>query len=227
MELINKLESLADRLKSLKQLSDIDLSNLQEQIDKIKSEELPPLEDELVKYVDLINDGREPDESEQNTLNQMESLFDQIDASIFSICLKFGLDNSNFDDTSLHISTNEEETVGYDPKSEEFSIVLNEIAKSALKKIEINDTDYRIVEIMKSILTGIVFGETDTVIVRKAFSELLLSGFVLDKDKIKEMCVNTREKCQLQLLGLRIAVDSIRNYDCSAEQVLSQISIFL
>ena len=112
-------------------------------------------------------------------------------------------------------------------RNKEFSIVLNEIAKSALKKIEINDTDYRIVEIMKSILTGIVFGETDTVIVRKAFSELLLSGFVLDKDKIKEMCVNTREKCQLQLLGLRIAVDSIRNYDCSAEQVLSQISIFL
>ena len=227
MELINKLESIADCLESLKQLSDIGLSNLQEQIDKIKSEELPPLEDELVKYVDFINDGREPDESEQNTLNKMESLFDQIDASIFSICLKFGLDNSKFDDTLLHIYTNEEETDEYDSKSEEFSIVLNEIAKSALKRIGINDSDYRIVEIMKSILAGIVFGETDTVIVGKAFSELLLSGFLLDKDKIKEMCVNTREKCQLQLLGLRIAVDSIRNYDCSAEQVLSQISIFL
>ena len=112
-------------------------------------------------------------------------------------------------------------------KNKEFSIVLNEIAKSALKRIGINDTDYRIVEIMKSILTGIVFEETDTVIVGKVFSELLLSGFVLDKDKIKEMCVNTRKKCQLQLLGLGIAVDSIRDYDCSAEEVLSQISIFL
>ena len=227
MELVNKLKSLADHLESLKQISDTDMSKLQKQIDKIKSEELPRLEDGLVQYVDFINDGREPDENEQNILDQMESLFDQIDASIFSICLKFGLDNSKFDDTSLHISTNEEETVGYDPKSEEFSIVLNEIAKSALKKIDINDTDYRIVEIMKSILTGMVFGETDTVIVGKAFSELLLSGFVLDKDIIKEMCVNTREKCQLQLLGLRIAVDSIRDYNCSAEQVLSQISIFL
>lgn len=112
-------------------------------------------------------------------------------------------------------------------KNKEFSIVLNEIAKSALKRIGINDTDYRIVEIMKSILTGIVFGETDTVIVGKAFSELLLSGFLLDKDKIKEMCVNTREKCQSQLLGLRIAIDSIRDYDCSAEEVLSLISILL
>ena len=227
MELVNKLKSLADRLESLKQLSDTDMSKLQKQIDKIKSEELPRLEDGLVQYVDFINDGREPDENEQNILDQMESLFDQIDASISSICLKFGLDNSNSDDSSLHVYTNEEETDEYDPKSEEYSLVLNEIAKSALKKIDINDTDYRVVEIMKSILTGIVFGETDTVIVGKAFSELLLSGFLLDKDKIKEMCVNTREKCQLQLLGLRIAVDSIRNYDCSAEQVLSQISIFL
>ena len=112
-------------------------------------------------------------------------------------------------------------------KNKEFSIVLNEIAKSALKRIGINDTDYRIVEIMKSILTGIVFGETDTVIVGKAFSEFLLSGFLLDKDKIKEMYVNTREKCQLQLLGLGIAIDSIRDYDCSAEEVLYLISIFL
>ena len=227
MELINKLESLADRLESLKQLSDIDISNLQEQLDKIKSEELPLLDDEFIKYVNFINDGRDPDENEQNILDQMESLFDQIDASIFSICLKFGLDNSSFDNTSLHIYTNEEETDEYDPKSEEFSIVLNEIAKSSLKKIGVNSTDYRIVEIMKSILLGIVFEETDTVIVGKAFSELLLSGFLLDKDKINEMCVNTREKCQLQLLGLRIAIDSIRYYDSSAEQVLSQISIFL
>lgn len=226
MELINKLESIADRLESLKQLSDIGLSNLQEQIDKIKSEELPPLEDELVKYVDFINDGREPDESEQNTLNKMESLFDQIDASIFSICLKFGLDNSKFDDTLLHIYTNEEETDEYDSKSEEFSIVLNEIAKSALKTIGVNSTDYRVVEVMKSILIGIVFGETDTVIVGKAFSELVLSGY-MDRDIIEEMCVSTREKCQLQLLGLRIAIDGIRHYNCSADEVLSQISIFL
>ena len=226
MELINKLESLADRLKSLKQLSDIDISNLQEQIDKIKSEELPPLEDELVKYVDFINDGKEPDESEQNTLNQIESLFDQIDESFSTICFKFGLDNSNFEDASLHISTNEEEADEYNPKSEEFSIVLNEIAKSALKTIGVNSTDYRVVEVMKSILIGIVFGETDTVIVGKAFSELVLSGY-MDRDIIEEMCVCTREKCQLQLLGLRIAIDGIRHYNCSADEVLSQISIFL
>ena len=112
-------------------------------------------------------------------------------------------------------------------KNKEFSIVLNEIAKSALKKIEINDTDYRIVEIMKSILMGIALGETDTVIVGKAFAEPVLSGFLMDKDRIKEMCMNTREKCQLQLLGLRIAMDGIRYYNCSAEEVLSQISIFL
>ena len=229
MELINKLESLADRLESLKQLSDIDIDiiSLQEQIGKIKSEELPQLDDEFIKYVNFINDGKDPDENEQNILDQMESLFDQINASISSICSKFGLDNSNFDNNSLHIYTNEEETDEYDSKSKEFSIVLNEIAKSALKTIGINDTDNRTVEIMKSILTGIVLGDTDTAIVGKALSELLLSGFFLDKDKIKEMCVNTREKCLLQLLGLKIAIDSFRYYDCSAEQVLSQISVFL
>ena len=112
-------------------------------------------------------------------------------------------------------------------KIEEFTIVLNEIAKSALKKIGVNSSDDRIVEVMKSILMGIALGETDAVIVGKAFAEPVLSGFLMDKDRIKEMCMNTREKCQLQLLGLRIAIDGIRYYNCSAEEVLSQISIFL
>lgn len=112
-------------------------------------------------------------------------------------------------------------------KIEEFTIVLNEIAKSALKKIGVNSSDDRIVEVMKSILMGNALGETDAVIVGKAFAEPVLSGFLMDKDRIKEMCMNTREKCQLQLLGLRIAIDGIRYYNCSAEEVLSQISIFL
>ena len=108
----------------------------------------------------------------------------------------------------------------------ETSIVLNEIAKSALKTIGVNSTDYRVVEVMKSILMSIIFGETDTVILGKAFSELVLSGY-MDRDIIEEMCVSARKKCQLQLLGLRIAFDGIRHYNCSAEEVLSQISIFL
>ena len=47
-----------------------------------------------------------------------------------------------------------------------------------------------------------------------------------DEDKVKEW-EETREKCKKQLFGLQIAMNSLREYHCSAEEALSQIAMFL
>ncbi len=46
-------------------------------------------------------------------------------------------------------------------------------------------------------------------------------------DDIKKMCKDTREKCKKQLFGLQIAINSLREYHCGAEDALTQIAMFL
>ena len=103
-------------------------------------------------------------------------------------------------------------------------IVLNEIAKKALNTIGEEETDSSMVNLMGTILCGINSGESDELIAVKAKAELLLSGYALDEDSIKEMSKNTREKCQKHLFALQIAIGTIQDYHCGAEMALSQIA---
>ena len=79
---------------------------------------------------------------------------------------------------------------------------------------------------METILLGICTGKKESLVVSWAFTELVGSGSFLERDTIKDIYKKTHDKCQLQILGLKIAIDNMR-YDCSAEETLSQISIFL
>lgn len=103
-------------------------------------------------------------------------------------------------------------------------IALNEIAKKALHTIGEEETDSSLVNLMGTILCGINSGESDELIAVKAIAELLMSGYALDEDSIKEMCKNTREKCQKHLFALQIVIGTIQDYHCSAEVALSQIA---
>ncbi len=106
-------------------------------------------------------------------------------------------------------------------------IVLNVISKKALQTIGEEETDSTMVNLMGTILCGINSGESDELIAVKAIAELLLSGYALDENSIKEMSKNTREKCQKHLFALQIAIDTIQDYHCSAEEALSQIANIL
>lgn len=106
-------------------------------------------------------------------------------------------------------------------------IVLNEIAKKALITIGEEAMDPPMVDLMGKILLGINSGESDELIAVKAIAEFMLSGYALDEDSIKEMSKNTREKCQKHLFALQIAIGTIQDYHCSAEEALSQIANIL
>ena len=106
-------------------------------------------------------------------------------------------------------------------------IVLNEIAKKALITIGEEAMDPPMVDLMGKILLGINSGESDELIAVKAIAEFMLSGYALDEDSIKEMSKNTREKCQKHLFALQIAIGTIQDYHCSAEEALSQIANLL
>ena len=224
MEIIDKLTAILNRLESLKQLNDADINYLEEQIDQIEYDDLPHLKNEINKYQRSFYDGRDPDEKEKSFLNQIDGALAQIDAAINMVHKQLGINDSEEDDGQFEYVDGGVYAV---PEPDEYTIVLKEVAISALKTIGINNKDNHAVSVMETILFGILSGEKDNIIVAKAFNELLLSGFMLDREQLVEMCKNTRENCQMQLLGLQIAVDSIREYKCSALEALSQISVFL
>lgn len=114
-----------------------------------------------------------------------------------------------------------------DGGEDEYDIVLKEVSKSALNSIGLDNEDERSVNLMGTILIGIFSGETDDDIAGRALAQILLTGFMLPIDKIKEMCKETREKCKKQLFGLQIAYSSLREYNYSAEDALMQIQMFL
>ena len=224
MEIIDKLRILVERLEALKQLQASDVDYLKDQIDKIAYEELPHLVNEVNKYQLSIYYGIEHNEKEKWTLSKLYDLLVQVDATIHSVREQFGLNDS----VENHEQSYEYAGAGFYKETEfdEFTIVLREIAKSALRTLTIDNTDSRVVSLMETILLGISTGKKDSLVVERAFAELVGSGSFLDRDTINDIYKKTHDKCQLQILGLKIAIDNMR-YDCSAEETLSQISIFL
>jgi len=219
MEIFDKLTALMNRIEDLKQLQNADINNVEVQLDRIEYEDLLHLKDEINKSIDYSDNH--PDDIVKE---QIEDFFNKIEEAIYSARIQFGLNDSKEDDEQIEYIDG---GVYEQPEHDEYSIVLKKVAKSALKTIGVNTKDNHAVNIMETILVGILLGEKDNLIAARAFSELLLSGKVLDKEQIMKMCKNTREKCQLQLMGLQIAIDNIREYKCSALEALPQISVFL
>lgn len=222
MEIIDKLNSLIDRLEMIQHDKSPNINNLRVQINIIKNKELPQLMDEAGEF-DNVNSENE---SEINIKDQIDDLLFQVEVLINTICLDFGLENReayNYTDSSLedYEEDNDEED------NDNYCIVLNEVSKSALKAIGLDNEDEQSINLMGIILVGISSEESDDVIARKAHTQLFACGFMLPMDEINKMCRETREKCQMHLLGLQIALDSLHNYNCSAEEALSQIHMFL
>lgn len=222
MKIIDKLNSLIDRLEMIQHDKSPNINNLRVQINIIKNKELPQLMDEAGEFDDVNSEN----ESEINIKDQIDDLLFQVEVLINTICLDFGLENReayNYTDSSLedYEEDNDEED------NDNYCIVLNEVSKSALKAIGLDNEDEHSINLMGIILVGISSEESDDAIAGRAFAQLAMSGFMLPMEDIKEMCRKTRENCKKQLFGLQIAFNSLREYNCSALDALSQIEMFL
>lgn len=216
MELIEKINAIISRLEELRNQSKPDIDSLGELIDIIENEELPTLDNEFVAWKNSIYDEGEPDEKAELLMDQISDLFIQADELINSIREQFGIED-----------VYDEEVYCDKDNDNEYEIVLNEVSKSALKTIGVENIDEQSINIMGTILIGISSKESDDAIAGRAFAQLLMSGYMLPMDDIKAMCKEARDKCKKQLFGLQIAYSNLREYQCSAEDALSQIQLFL
>lgn len=215
MELIEKINAIISRLEELRNQSKPDVDSLRELIDIIENEELPTLDNEFDVWKNSIYDEGEPDEKAELLMDQIGDLFIQADELINSIREQFGIEDVY------------DEEVYCDKDDDEYEIVLNEVSKSALKTIGVENIDEQSINIMGTILIGISSKESDDAIAGRAFAELIMSGYMLPMEDIKAMCKEARDKCKKQLFGLQIAYSNLREYQCSAEDALSQIQLFL
>ena len=227
MELVNKLNSIIGQLEEIRNLSDPDIDVVRKQVDDFENEILPKLDEEFNELRSRIYDEGDPDEAAEKLMDQIGDQFIQADALINTIRDQFGLDypDDEEDDELVRLLLEDDEED--DEDNDEYNVVLDEISKSALTAIGFDNEDSQSVGLMGTILLGISSEESDDAIAGRAFAQLALSGFMLPMEDIKKMCKDTREKCKKQLFGLQIAMNSLQEYHCSAEDALTQIAMFL
>ena len=224
MELVNKLNSIIGQLEEIQNLSEPDIDVVRKQLDDFENEIIPKLDEEFDELSGRIYDEGDPDEASEKLLDQIGDQFIQADALINTIREQLGLDYSDDGDEDDELVRS---LMDDDEEDDENVVVLNEISKSALSAIGYDNKDPKSVDLMGTILLGISSEESDDAITGRAFAQLALSGFMLPMVDIKKMCKDTREKCKKQLFGLQIAMNSLREYHCSAEEALTQIAMFL
>ena len=226
MELVKKINAFISRLEEFKKQNNPNIDGLREQLDKIENEELLKLDDEFDEWRGQIYDQGEPDEETDKLIDEIGDKFIEADTLINSIREKFGLEEEYDEEDEDPLDYDDDEDEDIDDE-DEYDIVLNEVSRSALKAIGLDNEDEQSINLMGIILVGISSEESDDVIAGRAFAQLVVTGFMLPMEDIKEMCRKARENCKKQLFGLQIAFNSLREYHCSALDVLSQIEMFL
>lgn len=232
MELIDKIKAIICRLEDIRNQSNPDFEIIRGQVDLIENEELLNLDEEFDEWRNSLYDAGEPNEETGKIIDEIGDLFIQADELIVRIRQQFHMEDvcddiDNLDDDEpVRTSWDDDEDYN-DAEDVEFDIVLNEISKSALIAIGFDNENENSIKLMGTILIGISSEDSDDAIAGRAFGQLAMSGFMLPMEDIKEMCRKTREKCKKQVFGLQIAFSNLREYNCSAEEALSQIQLFL
>lgn len=232
MELIDKIKAIIGRLEDIRNQSNPDFEIIKGQVDLIENEELLNLDEEFDEWRNSLYDAGEPNEETGKIIDEIGDLFIQADELIVRIRQQFHMEDvyddiDNFDDDELVRTSWDDDEDYNDAEDVEFDIVLNEVSKSALIAIGFDNEDENSIKLMGTILIGISSEDSDDAIAGRVFGQLAMSGFMLPMEDIKEMCRKTREKCKKQLFGLQIAMNSLREYHCSAEYALTQIAMFL
>ena len=228
MELLKKIDAILGQLEEILSLSNPDTENLKKQIDIIENEELLKLDDEFDDWRGQIYDQGNSNEETDKLIDKIGDTFIEADTLMNSICEKFGLEEEYDDGDDGFLDPLDDDDDDDDSNDEdEYVIVLDEVSKSALKAIGLDNEDEQSINLMGAILIGISSEESDEAIAGRAFAQLAMSGFMLPMEDIKDMCRKTRENCKKQLFGLQIAFNSLREYNCSALDALSQLEMFL
>ena len=229
MELIDKIKDLIGRLEDIMNQTSPNEEIIREQVDFIENEELINLDEEFDDWRCRLYDAGEPDEETNKLIDEIGDLFVHADELIATIRQHFYIEEHS---QNLHLDDDDDDDWDFpltkmSDDDQEYDIVLNEVSKSAIVAIGIDNKDENFIRLMGTILIGISSDESDDAIAGRAFAQLTLSGLMSPIEEIKEIINETRMKCKKQIFGLQIAFSNLQEFSCSAEDALTQIQWFL
>ena len=192
MELIDKIKAIIGRLEDIRIQSNPNIEIIKRQVDFIENEELLNLDEEFDEWRNSLYDAGEPDEETDKIIDKIGDLFIHADELIATIRQQFEIEDvyddiDGFDDEEQSRTAWDDDDDYNDADDEEYDIVLNEVSKSALIAIGIDNEDENSIKLMGPILIGISSEESDDAIAGRALAQLALSGFMLPMEKIKEI----------------------------------------
>ena len=192
MELIDKIKAIIGRLEDIRIQSNPNIEIIKRQVDFIENEELLNLDKEFDEWINSLYDAGEPDEETNKIIDKIGDLFIHADELIATIRQQFEIEDvyddiDGFDDEEQSRTAWDDDDDYNDADDEEYDIVLNEVSKSALIAIGIDNEDENSIKLMGTILIGISSEESDDAIAGRALAQLALSGFMLPMEKIKEI----------------------------------------
>ena len=190
MELIDKIKAIIGRLEDIRIQSNPNIEIIKRQVDFIENEELLNLDKEFDEWINSLYDAGEPDEETNKIIDKIGDLFIHADELIATIRQQFEIEDvyddiDGFDDEEQSRTAWDDDDDYNDADDEEYDIVLNEVSKSALIAIGIDNEDENSIKLMGTILIGISSEESDDAIAGRALAQLALSGFMLPMEKIK------------------------------------------
>lgn len=227
MELIDKIKDLIGRLEDIMNQTSPNVEIIREQIDFIENEELINLDEEFDDWRCRLYDAGETDEETNKLIDEIGDLFIHADELTATIRQHFYIEEHSL---NLHLDDDDDDDWDFPltkMSDDEYDIVLNEVSKSAIVAIGIDNKDENFIRLMGTILIGISSDDSDDAIAGRAFAQLTLSGLMLPIEEIKEIINETRMKCKKQIFGLQIAFSNLQEFSCSAEDALTQIQWFL
>ena len=140
MELIDKVKDIISRLEDIRNQNNPNIEIIREQIDFIENEEFMKLIEEFNEFIRLYDAG-EPDEETNKLIDKIEELVIHADELIATIRQHFDIeyvydDINDLDDDELNRTALDDDK---DYNDVEYDIVLNEVSKSALITIGIDN----------------------------------------------------------------------------------------
>ena len=193
MELIDKIKAIIGRLEDIRIQSNPNIEIIKRQVDFIENEELLNLDEEFDEWRNSLYDAGEPDEETDKIIDKIGDLFIHADELIATIRQQFEIEDvyddiDGFDDEEQSRTAWDDDDDYNDADDEEYDIVLNEVSKSALIAIGIDNEDENSIKLMGPILIGISSEESDDAIAGRALAQLALSGFMLPMEMEKRNC---------------------------------------
>lgn len=112
-------------------------------------------------------------------------------------------------------------------KDDAFEYVLDQIARSAVRRLGLEAEDPRYVFLLSRMLISLCGPNEDGYIASQMMNYLAQEGYDLPEEEVNRLVPAARKQCDRHVFALQTAFNDIESFDLSGEEAFSNISKFI